>query len=60
MGTNPGDEDFALATTTLCQSASRACGGRVVSVLEGGYNLPTLRRCVKLHVRELVSAATEP
>jgi acetoin utilization deacetylase AcuC-like enzyme len=29
-------------------------GGRVISVLEGGYNPPVLAECVDAHLRELL------
>jgi acetoin utilization deacetylase AcuC-like enzyme len=35
--------------------ADRVCGGRLLSVLEGGYNLDVLRRCVAAHLRGLSS-----
>ena len=31
-------------------------GGRIVSVLEGGYNPPVLAECVALHLEELLRA----
>ena len=33
--------------------ADDACGGRVVSCMEGGYNLATLGETIRTHVREL-------
>lgn len=33
------EEDFAWVTEKLVQIANSCCGGRVVSVLEGGYQL---------------------
>jgi len=33
--------------------AAEACGGRIVSCLEGGYNIETLGATVKAHVRAL-------
>jgi acetoin utilization deacetylase AcuC-like enzyme len=29
-------------------------GGRIVSILEGGYNPPVLAECVETHLRELL------
>jgi acetoin utilization deacetylase AcuC-like enzyme len=46
--------DFAWATRTLCSHASRTCGGRVVSTLEGGYDLAALARSASAHVRALM------
>jgi acetoin utilization deacetylase AcuC-like enzyme len=47
------DEDFISMTKTVKQWADEACGGRIVSCLEGGYNLETLGETVKNHVSEL-------
>lgn len=47
------DADFASMTRTVKQWADDVCSGRVVSVLEGGYNLETLGITVKNHVAEL-------
>lgn len=47
------DDDYISMTQTIKQWASDACGGRVVSCLEGGYNLDTLGQTVKNHVAEL-------
>jgi acetoin utilization deacetylase AcuC-like enzyme len=47
------DEDFAELTRTVQQWATEACRGRLVSCLEGGYNLRTLGQTVATHVREL-------
>jgi acetoin utilization deacetylase AcuC-like enzyme len=47
------DEDFILMTATVKQWAQEACGGRLISCLEGGYNLETLGETVRAHVGEL-------
>jgi acetoin utilization deacetylase AcuC-like enzyme len=47
------DEDFVSMTKSIKQWADETCGGRVVSCLEGGYNLETLGETVKNHVAEL-------
>jgi acetoin utilization deacetylase AcuC-like enzyme len=47
------DDDFASMTKTVLNWADEVCGGRVVSCLEGGYNLDTLGESVKNHVLEL-------
>ncbi len=49
------DEDFADMTRLLISFADEACEGRVVSVLEGGYNLEGLGRAVASHVTALAS-----
>jgi acetoin utilization deacetylase AcuC-like enzyme len=50
---NLENADFAVMTRTVKQWANEACGGRVVSCLEGGYNLETLGKTVKTHVKTL-------
>ena len=47
------DTDFVSMTSTVKQWANDVCGGRIVSCLEGGYNLDTLGETVKNHVAEL-------
>jgi acetoin utilization deacetylase AcuC-like enzyme len=46
-------EDFAWITRELCEVAERHARGRVVSALEGGYDLGALRDSVAAHVRAL-------
>lgn len=43
-------EDFATLTETVCQLANKYCEGRVISVLEGGYNLQYMPQCAAIHV----------
>ncbi|MBN2447071.1 MAG: histone deacetylase [Phycisphaerae bacterium] len=50
---NLTDETFAWISETLVQLADRLARGRLVSVLEGGYNLAVLERCVGEHLRIL-------
>ncbi|MCU0239807.1 MAG: histone deacetylase, partial [Pyrinomonadaceae bacterium] len=47
------DSDYISMTKTIKQWADDTCQGRIVSVLEGGYNLETLGNTVKNHVKEL-------
>lgn len=47
------DNDYVSMTSTVMQWADQACGGRIVSCLEGGYNLETLGLTVKNHVAQL-------
>jgi acetoin utilization deacetylase AcuC-like enzyme len=47
------DADFAAMTRAAKQWAREACGGRLISCLEGGYNLDTLGATVRAHVRAL-------
>ena len=49
------DEDFAWATTALLGVAEEFCGGRVVSTLEGGYDLRALASSAAAHVRALMA-----
>jgi acetoin utilization deacetylase AcuC-like enzyme len=47
------DKDFVDLTRALKQWAASSCEGRLVSCLEGGYNLDTLGETVRAHVEEL-------
>ncbi len=47
------ENDFAWATAALMDVAKSSCAGRVVSVLEGGYNLDALKDCAIAHVQTL-------
>src|SRR5437867_9539330 len=49
------DEDFVQMTNVVKQWAAEACRGRIVSCMEGGYNLETLGETVRAHVRALQS-----
>jgi acetoin utilization deacetylase AcuC-like enzyme len=48
------EADFAWVTAQLMDRADRYCGGRVVSVLEGGYDLEGLAQSVAAHVTTLM------
>jgi len=48
------EADFAWITEELCALASRHAAGRVVSLLEGGYDLQALGASVAAHVRALM------
>jgi acetoin utilization deacetylase AcuC-like enzyme len=50
------EADFAWVTEALCAIAERRCGGRVVSLLEGGYDLDALASSTAAHVRVLMQA----
>ena len=50
------DEDYAWATRELAQVAAECCEGRLVTTLEGGYDLHALARSAALHVRALMDA----
>lgn len=47
------DADFRSMTRCLIDWAEESCDGRVISCLEGGYNLTTLGETVRNHVLEL-------
>ncbi|MFB3102009.1 MAG: histone deacetylase family protein, partial [Alphaproteobacteria bacterium] len=47
-------EDYRWATETLCEIADGCCDGRVVSTLEGGYDLDALGDSVAAHVQALM------
>ena len=49
------EDDFAWATKKLGELAARVCSARMVSVLEGGYNLRALASSCAAHVRELMA-----
>jgi acetoin utilization deacetylase AcuC-like enzyme len=48
------EEDFAWITLKLMDAADQFCGGRVVSVLEGGYDLQGLTGSAGVHVHALL------
>ncbi|GHE24754.1 acetoin utilization protein [Vulcaniibacterium thermophilum] len=48
-------EDYAWLTGALCALAQRHAQGRVVSMLEGGYDLTALRECSIAHVGALLA-----
>ncbi len=47
------DTDFADLTRVMLEIADKHAGGRLVSVLEGGYSLPGLAAGVRAHVEAL-------
>ena len=51
-------QDFAWVTRRICDLAEGTCGGRVVSTLEGGYDLQALAAGVAAHVSVLMEAAS--
>ena len=50
------DDAFARMTRTTMDVADTYCGGRIVSLLEGGYNIDGLAKGVAAHVGALVQA----
>ncbi len=53
---NLTEADFAWATAAVMGVAERHCSGRIVSLLEGGYDLTGLADSVAAHVAELMKA----
>lgn len=49
------DDDYVWVTEKLLEIAHRHAGGRLVSALEGGYDLAALGRCTAAHLRVLMS-----
>jgi acetoin utilization deacetylase AcuC-like enzyme len=50
------EEDFGWATEELAKVAQRHAKGRIVSMLEGGYDLEGLAKSVGVHVKKLMDA----
>lgn len=48
------EKDYEVMTGKLKRLADAYCDGRMVSVLEGGYSLEFLKRCVARHVLEMM------
>jgi acetoin utilization deacetylase AcuC-like enzyme len=48
------DADYRWVTEEIVGVAADSASGRIVSALEGGYELNSLARCVELHVRVLM------
>jgi len=48
------EADYAWITHKLVEIAQKRCGGRIVSLLEGGYDLQGLARSVAAHVTALM------
>ena len=51
---NLTDADFGWVTEQIVQVAEVSAAGRIVSVLEGGYELNSLSRCLETHLRVLM------
>ncbi len=50
------EDDFAWATQKIMDLADRHCEGRVVSMLEGGYDLEGLAQSLKAHMQTLMKS----
>lgn len=53
------EADFAWATERLCDIADQSAEGRVLSTLEGGYDLDALARSAAAHVKVLMRRGGE-
>lgn len=53
-GLNLRIEDFGVLTEIVIKSAKIHCNGRIVSCLEGGYNLSDLPLCIEAHLKALL------
>ena len=49
-------ESYGWMTDEVLSAARRHCEGRLISILEGGYNLDALGDSVTLHVTRMVEA----
>ncbi|VAV90699.1 hypothetical protein MNBD_ALPHA05-1434, partial [hydrothermal vent metagenome] len=50
------EADFSWVTTEIAAIAKDKAGGRLVSVLEGGYDLAALAASAAAHVKALIAA----
>jgi len=50
------DEDFGWITSEICAIAEDQCEGRVISILEGGYDLDALASASAAHVLALTAS----
>ena len=49
-------DDYAWVTELICSVAARHANGRIVSTLEGGYDLTALATCAFAHIERLMNA----
>jgi acetoin utilization deacetylase AcuC-like enzyme len=47
------EDDYVWMTKQLMEIANQYCEGKIVSCLEGGYNLSALGRSVAAHLKTL-------
>ena len=55
---NLTEQSFAKMTAMMIEIADKHCDRKIVSVLEGGYNLEALAGSVEAHVKELMRGKT--
>lgn len=46
-------DDYQWMTQDMVRVANEHCNGKIISVLEGGYNLEALKECSTVHIKEL-------
>lgn len=51
------EKDFSWISKELLDIADKQCDGRVISILEGGYNLESLAKSVGVHMQHLMNAS---
>ena len=51
---NLESKDYYTLTNRILTLAKKLCGGKVVSILEGGYDLNALKESVDYHVKSLM------
>ena len=49
-------EDFSTITKIVTDVAATYAGGKMISVLEGGYNPQVVAECVEVHLGEMIKA----
>ena len=54
------EDDYSWLTQQILGVVGEFCEGRVISVLEGGYNLPALAASVAAHVKALMEGPGKP
>ena len=47
-------EDFYIITKRILETSEKYCNGKVISILEGGYDLQALKESTKRHVDALI------
>ena len=52
-GMNLSTDFYAWMTTRMKEIADQYCGGRIISMLEGGYDLNALAGCIDTHIATL-------
>ena len=52
---NLDHDDFRVVTSVLREAAEACCGGRIVSMLEGGYSVEDLPRLIQIHLDVLAA-----